>query len=159
MKAAASRTGKERSYWKRPRQSPWEGDEGRAGRGKLRWEEGCAVLPCWERARGERRLRQDAPLSVAGLAASPARPSREATTSSGWGAMKKGPPKPLPAPGRRRRRRRGEKKRERGGGEFAGVSGGEKTPAVPECPTGLAEGRQRQEPRAGQRHRPPSATR
>lgn len=121
-KAAASRTGKKRSHWKRPRQSP----------------------------RGERRGKLSGKRDVL---SSPARPPRGA-------GRKKRPPKALPAPGRRRRRRRrGEKKRERGGGEFAGVSGGEKTPAVPECPTGLAEGRQRQEPGAGQRHRPPSATR
>lgn len=68
--------------------------------------------------------------------------------------QKKKPPKPLPASGRRE-----EKKRERGGGEFAGMSGGEKRPAVPEYPRSLAEGRQRQEPRAGQRHRPLNATR
>lgn len=123
---------------------------------KLCWEEGCAVLHCWRKARGERRLRQDALLSVAGLMASPTRHSREDSLLGVGGKQKKKPPKPLPASGRRRRE---EKKRERGGGEFAGMSGGEKRPAVPEYPRSLPEGRQRQELRAGQRHCPLNTTR
>lgn len=63
-----------------------------------------------------------------------------------------------PSAGKKKEKKR-KKKREEGGGEFAGMSGGEKTPAVPECPRSLPEGRQRQEPRAGQRRRPLNATR
>lgn len=90
MKVAASRTGKKRSYWKQPCQSPWEQDK-RRKRGckeKLCWDEGYAVLHCRRKARGERHLREDIPLSIAELAASPTQHSREVMTSSGWGAEK-----------------------------------------------------------------------
>lgn len=100
MKAAASRTGKKRSYWKRPRQPPWEEDDRRVVRGKLRWEEGCAVLHCWERA--PKTLRSPWQGS---------RPSREATTSSGWGAEKKTSKTP-PSTGKKKKKRR-EKEGER----------------------------------------------
>lgn len=122
---------------------------------KLCWDEGCAVLHCWRKAQVEHSLHEDVPFSIAGLVASPTQHSREAMTSSGWEGKKKCLQKPLPVLGRRK----GEKKMERGGGEFVGMSGGEKMPVVPECRRSLPEGRQRQEPQARQRHRPLNATR
>lgn len=111
-KAAALRTGKKRSYWKQPtshcRNSIKEGRVVKEE--KLCWEQGCAVLPCWRKARAERPLHEDAPLSVAGLMASPTQHSRGEMPSSGLGVGGKAP-KPLPVLGRRRRR--GEKKGER----------------------------------------------
>lgn len=80
--------------------------EGWVVKEKLCWEEGGAVLHCWRKARGQRRLREDAPRSAAGLAASPTRHSREAMTSLGWGGQKKASKTP---PSIRKKKKRGEK--------------------------------------------------
>lgn len=85
--------------------------EGRVVKKKLCWNDGCAVLHCWRKARRERCLREDVLLSVAGLEASPTRHSPEAITSSGWGGEKKYLQKTPPSAGKKKRREKvGEKR-------------------------------------------------
>lgn len=105
---------------------------------------GCAVLHHWRRARRERRLlgTLNSPWQES-LPLPPAIPGVE------------GAKKYLQAPSQHQEE---EEERKRGREEVgcAGMSGGEKTPVVPEHPRSLPEGRQGREPLSGQRHRPPA---